>query len=303
MKGVTLQRLQVFCAVYEASSISQAARRMMLSQPTVSRHLHDFEAAMQLSLFIRDKGRLVPTEAADALYDSSRFLDEGLSRLESRVASIRQGSGMRLSVMGVTLVTPHFIPQAILRLFKDMPSLDVSVNTGTFSQQLVVLRNGQADLGLAAGRVSAPDIEVEKIGQGRLVALIPEDWALADKVQIDLSDLSDRPTVNLTARGPIGRVLSDALAERGLSFDRQIMAHSLFTAPYLGAALGRAVIVDEFTASNHMVPGLRRRPLTHDLSFDISAIFHVQSDRSIAAERFVEHLQDLLTTWSGSSAT
>ena len=85
---------------------------------------------MNLTLFLRDKGRLVPTEAVDALYDSSRFLDEGISRLESRVASIRQGSGMRLAVMGVTLMMPHFIPQAILRLLRDMPALDFSVNTG-----------------------------------------------------------------------------------------------------------------------------------------------------------------------------
>ncbi|WP_336096338.1 MULTISPECIES: LysR family transcriptional regulator [Roseovarius] len=302
MKGVTLQRLQVFCAVYKAGSISQAARDMFLSQPTVSRHLHDFEAVMNLTLFLRDKGRLVPTEAADALYDSSRFLDEGISRLESRVASIRQGSGMRLAVMGVTLMMPYFIPQAILRLLRDMPALDFSVNTGILSQQLSVLRNGQVDIGLAAGGVFTSDIQSEKLGEGRLMALIPESWDLAEKAEIDLADLCDRPTVNLTARGPIGRVLSDALAERGLSFDRQIMGHSLFTAPYLAASLGRAVVVDEYTAFNHPVPSLRLRPLSHELTFDISAIFHAQSERSIAAESFVGHLRALLRDWDGAPA-
>lgn len=298
MKGVTLQRLQVFCAIYESSSISAAARRMALSQPTVSRHLHDFEAALDLSLFLREKGRLVPTEIADAIYDSSRFLDEGLSRLENRVASLRQGSGMRLSVMGVTLMTPYFFPQAIKRLVTAMPALEVSVNVGTFSQQLVVLRNGQADVGVTAGRVSAPDFQIEKVGQGRLVALIPEDWPLADRSEIALSDLSDVPTIRLTARGPVGRLLSDALAELGLSFDRQITGHSLFTAPYLGAALQRAVVIDEFTAHNHPVPGLKKLRLMPELNFDISAIFHDVAERPIAADAFVDHIRQLLRDWN-----
>lgn len=272
---------------------------MFLSQPTVSRHLHDFEAALKLTLFTRDKGRLVPNEAADSLYESSRFLEEGLSRLESRVASIRQGAGMRLSVMAVTSMTPYFVPQTVSRLVQDMPALDVSIYTGTFAHQLAELRNGQVDLGIATGQVSAQDIKVEKVGDGKLVALVPQDWELAGKPHIDLADLIDRPTVNLTARGPIGRVLSDALAERGLSFDRQITGHSLFTAPYLAATLDRAVVVDDFTAFNHRFPGLVPRPLTQDLRFDISAIFHGQSDRSIAAEHFVGHLRGLLKTWNG----
>lgn len=271
---------------------------MMISQPTVSRHLLDFEAALKLTLFLREKGRLIPTEAADVVYDSSRFLDEGLTRLENRVASIRQGSGMRLAVMCLPLIAPYFLPRAVTGLLETMPGLEVSVNIGTFVQQLVLLRNGQADVGVAAGRVSGDDLRVERLGQGRLVALIPQDWPLAQRSQVELEDLRDLPTIRLTARGPIGRVLSDALAERGLSFDTQFLAHSLFPAPYLGAALDRAVIIDEFTAHNHPVPGLRQLPLEPELCFDVSAIFHAETGRSVAADGLVEHLRGLLDGWA-----
>ena len=298
MKGVTLQRLQVFCAVYETSSISAAARRMMLSQPTVSRHLLDFEAALKLTLFLRDKGRLIPTEAADAIYDNSRFLDEGITRLQNRVAAIRQGSGMRLAIMSVTLLAPHFVPRAIAQLLQVMPALEVSVNSGTFAQQLALLRNGQADIGVVAGRVAADDIQVERLGHGRMVALIPEDWPLARQDNVELADLRDLPTIRLTARGPIGRVLSDALAERGLSFDRQILGHSLFPAPFLGAALDRAVIIDEFTAHNHPVTGLRQLPLEPELRFDVSAIFRAETGASIAGDTLMQHLRVLLDDWA-----
>lgn len=287
-------------AVYETNSISAAARRMLLSQPTVSRHLLDFEAALGLSLYVRDKGRLVPTEAADAIYDSSRFLDEGMSRLENRLVSIRQGAGMRLAIMCVTLMAPHFVPQSISRLLDVMPALEVSVNVGTFSQQLALLRNGQADIGVVAGRVASEGLHIEKLGQGRLVALIPKHWPLAEKSTIGLADLSDKPTIRLTPRGPIGRVLSDALAEQGLAFDRQILGHSLFPAPYLGAAMDRAVIIDEFTAHNHKVPELRQMTLKTELRFDISAISLRETGRSVAADHFVEQLRGMLKQWEGS---
>ena len=101
MRQITLQRLQAFVAVYEHRSISAAARALGVSQPTASRHLRDLEAAIELSLFVLDRGRVVSTAEADALYADSRFLKDGITRLEGRIDALRRGAGSRFTVITV----------------------------------------------------------------------------------------------------------------------------------------------------------------------------------------------------------
>ena len=53
-----------FLAVIECGSLSAAARRLLSTQPTVSRQISRLEAKLGTSLFTRSPEGLVPTEAA-----------------------------------------------------------------------------------------------------------------------------------------------------------------------------------------------------------------------------------------------
>ena len=294
MRGITLQRLQVFCAVYERNSITAAARALGLSQPTVSRHLRDFEAASNLTLFVLDRGRVVPTAEADAIYSESRFLQDGIGRLETRIDNLREGTGSKLSIMTIGLLMPRFVPCAIARLRGLMPNLRVSIDVGTAERQLAGIRSGQVDLGIMAGRIAAQGEEATRVGEGCLVALVPKDAAAAAKQQIPLEELVRLQTVDSTARGPIGRILDEAMRSRGVSVEGTIMCNSLIAVPYMAAALHRAAVLDEFTARAHPQPGLVTRPLDPPLSFPILAVTKSPTGSRVAADHLIRILKEIL---------
>ena len=62
-----LRQIEIFYHVYRAGSISGAARNLFVSQPSVSKVLRHLEDQLGFDLFLRDKGRLVATEAAHEL--------------------------------------------------------------------------------------------------------------------------------------------------------------------------------------------------------------------------------------------
>lgn len=298
MKPLTLQRLQVFCTVYERHSITAAARIMKLSQPTVSRHLRDFEAALGLTLFVLDKGRVLPTAEADAIYNDSRFLDDGISRLERRIESLRKGTGTRLPVMSVGLFGPHFVPTALKRTMDVLPGLRVSVDIGTAEQQMTYMRAGMVEVGLVVGKFSEADIVSEPIGRGRLVVLSPQDGPLTRLDRIRLEDIVSVPMLGLTPRGPLGRVLNEALVERGLPYDDKVTGNSLVSVPHLVKAMERAAVVDEFTAAFHGVSGLVTLPLEVDLPIQIHAITMGADAQKTAIQIFVREMKALLADWA-----
>ncbi|WP_366654238.1 LysR family transcriptional regulator [Fodinicurvata sp. EGI_FJ10296] len=295
MRPITLQRLQVFCAVYERNAISAAARYLRLSQPTVSRHLRDFEAGLGVPLFTLDHGRITPTVEADTLYAESRFLGDGVARLEATVNALRKGTGTRLSIMCIGLLSHRHLPRALSRMFQAMPDVRLNVDIATAAQQIRAIRAGQVDLGLVAGTIDSPDLVTTRIGQGKLVVLVPVESPLAEKDAVTVGDLADHSGwIRMTSRGPIGRILNDVFVKEGISVDDQITAYSLMAIPQLAAELRRCVIVDEFTAAAAELADMKVVALASPIFFDIFALTPDRLGQRQAAEMLATEMRDLL---------
>lgn len=61
MPAVNLRHIEIFHAVMTTGNLTEAARMLHTSQPTVSRELARFEKVLGLTLFSRTRGRLQPT--------------------------------------------------------------------------------------------------------------------------------------------------------------------------------------------------------------------------------------------------
>ncbi|GAA5075359.1 LysR family transcriptional regulator [Roseibacterium beibuensis] len=271
-RAITLQRLQAFSAVYECGSITGAAKAMSVSQPTVSKHVRDLEAALGVGLFLLQRGRVVPTAEADFLYVDSRFIGEGLRRLRATVQDLHTGAGRRLSVISVGLLAQRHLPRALAALRAAHPALSLDITLGNALEQLAALRSGQADLGFCAGLVEAADLWRTRIGRGKLVLLLPRDHPLASQSSVpeaavrELTDCiampGDRPL------GKLARTLLPDLEEVAGS----ITCFSLEAMLPLCAALGRPAVVDSFTAAQISPDGpLVVRPLDPAPEFNVYA--------------------------------
>ena len=64
-----LNRLKVFYHVYSLQSMNMAAKNLYLTQPGVSQHIKKLEVEIKTSLFIRQHKKIIPTRAADQLFD------------------------------------------------------------------------------------------------------------------------------------------------------------------------------------------------------------------------------------------
>ena len=69
MPAVNLRHIEIFHAVMTAGNLTEAARLLNTSQPTVSRELARFEQVLGLKLFERSRGRLHPTVQGLRLFE------------------------------------------------------------------------------------------------------------------------------------------------------------------------------------------------------------------------------------------
>jgi len=298
MRSLTLQRLEVFKSVYEAMSVSAAARRLKLSQPTVSRHLRDFEAAIGMRLFELDKGRLIPTAEAEVLYTECTFLSEGVAKVDSTIRALRRGEGQPLSVMTIGLLAPEILPAAVEATLKTLPGLTLTLDAGAADVQIRALKDGRIDVGLAAGAI-APEsgLTFQPIGQGHFVCLVPREHPLSAAARFPLSSLREQGNWVKMPRRPIGALLEDALERAGVPPRGNITANSLLVMTGLAARLRKCVVVDNFTAAAFHTDSMVAVPADPPSEFTIFAISRAGQTQRNATTTFVANVQAALARY------
>ena len=93
-----LRTIRYFVAVADAGSVTAATRVLHLSQPSLSRQLHQLEKELGLELFTRRDGRLVLSPAGTQFLPSARELLARAEAAKVAAASIRSGALSTLTV-------------------------------------------------------------------------------------------------------------------------------------------------------------------------------------------------------------
>src|SRR3546814_17186329 len=108
-----LREIEVFRTVMTSGTASKAARLMGVSQPAISQALQRLEQRAGIALFLRTRGRLQPTPAAQALLAEVDRCFVGLDVIEHRLRSLSQFTGGRLNVASLPALGIGFLPSVL----------------------------------------------------------------------------------------------------------------------------------------------------------------------------------------------
>lgn len=129
--------IRSFLAVAETGSLSAAARRLRLTQPTLGRHIAELETALGLSLFTRQPRGLAPTDTAAALLPHARSMAEAAARLSLAAAGreARLAGTVRLTASRV--VAHHLLPPILADLRRAEPGIEIELVPSDTSENLL----------------------------------------------------------------------------------------------------------------------------------------------------------------------
>ena len=172
-------RLQALIAVAESGSFTAAARRLDVSQPTVSTLIASLERRIGTRLFDRSRSAVVATAAGNALIPRARELlviaEQAAHAIDASVSPGRK----HLSVAGGQALVTYTLPPALADLRAVLPGLTADVIVGDEARVLAAVRSGEAACGLVTDRTDPRDLVVEAYAEDRLVAIVTPGHRLA----------------------------------------------------------------------------------------------------------------------------
>jgi LysR family transcriptional regulator, transcriptional activator of the cysJI operon len=156
-------RLRAFAAFARQRSFSAAAAELRISQPAISKHIAELEAALGLKLVERTRRDGLLTKAGDfvanhVLRAESLLVQAGLGATQFR----ESGSGT-VAVVASSLTGGYLLPEIIADFQHSNPNVRVTLQVATAERAVKLLRLHRAELGFIAGVVTAPEIETEPL--------------------------------------------------------------------------------------------------------------------------------------------
>jgi DNA-binding transcriptional LysR family regulator len=129
--------LQLFLRIYDAGSISAAARSLDLSVAVASQRLKRLEAGLGVRLFHRTTRRLSPTPEAVALAEQGRPLVDDLQALVAGVREASSGVGGTLRVTASSTFARWYVSPLLPKFMRRHPQLRVSMDLSDQVHDLV----------------------------------------------------------------------------------------------------------------------------------------------------------------------
>jgi DNA-binding transcriptional LysR family regulator len=259
---MNIKQLEVLRTLLSTGSTIATAKAMGLSQSGVSRLLAQLESDLALTLFARDKGRLIPTPEAAILARDAENVLLAVDRMAGHAEDLRNGaSGPEIVRIGLpSSMWENFAPAMLIDYVRDFPGVRIETffETTTAINKLVGER--VIDLGFLRmeGEVG-PGIAVEKVASGESVCVIPKDHPLAGLEEITVRDLRNVPLVLIGKQRPNRMALDQAFKRAGVKQMVKIETHTNSSAcSYVAHGLGIAIISSFYANLYRHLPVVHR---------------------------------------------
>jgi DNA-binding transcriptional LysR family regulator len=220
-----LRHVELIAELYDCRSILKAAKRLSLTQPTVTKALQDVESTLGVKLFARSNRGLEPTAYGEIFVRHAKIVLAQLRHAAEELESLRAGYSGKVTVGTLLAASAGILPDAIALLKKQRPGVAISVVVGTYDVLMPALLAG--DLDMVLGRLPQ---------EGRSRALVYEEFyaepicvvtrrghPLARKRRLTLRDLANEAWLLPLPETDLRRQIERAFVEAGAPSPRNVI--------------------------------------------------------------------------------
>jgi LysR family transcriptional regulator, regulator of abg operon len=190
---VKLSQLRNFAAVVDAGAIRQAAKKLNLSQSSITKSIQQLELDLGVALLRRGVQGVAPTEAGTALLARAKSIEAELRHARNDLEAIHGGSTGEIRVSASPTVAMGLLPRSVIAFQRKHPRVSFTILEGVYPDILPAVRTGELDLAicLLPHRPRDDSLSFISLVRDRLVPAVRAGHPLTARRKLRLADLID----------------------------------------------------------------------------------------------------------------
>lgn len=294
-----LRLLEIFCRVYKERSFSRAAKKIGLTQPTVSVHIRDLEETLGTPVFRRLGREIEPTEAGRFLYEHAEALVSLKRGLIDKMAAFLGRLEGLLTIGASSVPGEHLLPHLVTHFHADHPGAKLQLRISDTAETIDDLRHGDIEIGVVGGKLPDEDLEFAPLSSDSLVLLVPTTGPWQGRGEVSLRQLRELPLIVREPGSATRTSLEQALGSRKIRLaDLNIVAQigSMGAIREAVRTGGGASFVSQISVASDVQAGTLQLARIPELGSIVRTYYTVTSRKQVLtplASAFLEYLRQV----------
>ena len=294
MRGGSLRDIRLFVAAYEERSFTIAASRENATQSGVSQHVRNLEHALNVQLFLRQKGQVRPTPAADSYYRRCIEVLKAHEEATRAVTPFSAGLTGRTIVGLMPTMTRCTIAPTLSRFIGEHPNVALQIIEGYSATLTQMVRRGELDFAIVPTFAGGPGLRTRLFLRTPETLVAGADVKRSPLAPVRLADLAPLKLV-VPGRANTRRQTLDAyFASNGVGIDRIVELDAMLGTLDFVRRTDWVAILPAIMMAAETEPHLYTvNPLADpELHLDLMLIEPSRRRMSLAGEAFFDILQE-----------
>ena len=239
---MNFRRLHIFKVVCESDTLTEAAKKLYMTQPAISQTISELESELNIPLFERINKKLTLTYAGESLYQYSKrilnLIDEAKHTLED-ISNRKKG---RLRIGASTTIGIYLLPKIIGEFQQQYLTIDLPFlidNTEVIER---LIHEHQIDVGLVEGPIHS-NVQTLSFFEDELVLVCSPAHPWAKKGKVYPSAIEQEPMIVREKGSGTREVFETVMREKHLNYKiKQVLTYTEAIKKSVEANLGVAII-------------------------------------------------------------
>jgi DNA-binding transcriptional LysR family regulator len=195
---LSLRQLRYVVAAADCGHVTDASRRLNVSQPSISSAIAELEAEIGVPLFIRHHARGVTlTPVGERVINEARLLLKHAQDFTQNAIELGDALKGEIAVGCFLTLAIRFMPALLAGFAQRHPGMTVTLHEGDQEELIGMLLSGRTEFALAYSLALPEEIHAEPLGDLPPHAIVAADHPLAHRERVSLKELAGEPFILL----------------------------------------------------------------------------------------------------------
>lgn len=171
---MNLKQLEAFVEVAESESFSKAAKKLFLTQPTVSAHISSLEKELDVRVFVRNTKEVALSEEGQKLYRYARQILDLTDEIREEFGRERENDKNCIVIAASTIPSQYLLPEILAKFNEKYPGEQLKLSEMDSAQVAEQVAAGKADIGFTGTVLEKKHCQYIPFYKDHLVIITPD---------------------------------------------------------------------------------------------------------------------------------
>jgi DNA-binding transcriptional LysR family regulator len=210
-RNITIQQMESLIYLVEEGSFSRAAKRVFLTQPSLTKHIKNLEEAVNAKIVNRENMGISLTLEGKILYDYARKMVKLRDEAKEKILRAKDNESGNIFASASTIPATYILPYLLNEFKKLFPDIHAYVQANDSEETLGIILNNQAEIGFIGKKSLNKKLYIKPLWKDTLTLAVPRDHTWRKKDYVTLDEVSKEPYIIREGGSATRKILEEYL--------------------------------------------------------------------------------------------